>query len=79
MSDFFSLVLIPSFLLKIVLLYHILFALKSFGLDLFSLRLVPKLSSALERFTILFGMGRGSTTPLKRPKDSNVKSAYLAP
>jgi hypothetical protein len=45
----------------------------SFGLDLFSHTVTHVLSSALGRFTILFGMGSGGSTPLQRPKLKVVK------
>jgi len=46
---------------------------ESSGLDLFSQTLAGSLSSALECLTSLFGMGKGGSTPLKRPKGSNTK------
>ncbi len=39
------------------------------GSDLFSTRGNPSVSSALGRFTSVFGMGTGGTTPLKPPGD----------
>ena len=48
------------------------------GLDLFSQEVALKLSSALVRFTTLFGMERSSSTPLQRP-DLNTKLNQLAP
>jgi hypothetical protein len=39
------------------------------GSDLFSARGDPSVSSALGRFTSVFGMGTGGATPLKPPGD----------
>lgn len=48
------------------------------GLDLFSRRVAPQLSSALDRFTTLFGMGRGGSDPLKRPGKIKIKIQNFA-
>ena len=45
------------------------FQVKPPGSDLFSARGDPSVSSALGRFTSVFGMGTGGTTPLKPPGD----------
>src|SRR5579871_4893556 len=37
------------------------------GIGLFSQRAAPPVSSTLERFTAVFGMGTGGTTPLETP------------
>src|SRR5436190_21358952 len=37
------------------------------GIGLFSQRVTPRVSSALGRFTSVFGMGTGGATPLKTP------------
>mgnify|MGYP007061393429 CR=1 FL=1 len=42
---------------------------KSPGSDVFSTRGDPSVSSALKRFTSVFGMGTGGTTSLKPPGD----------
>jgi len=52
-------------------------ALKSSGLDLFSRPLARQLSSALVRFTSVFGMGTGGSKPLKRPKDLKAKAFFV--
>ena len=44
------------------------------GGDLFSQRTAPPVSSALERFTSVFGMGTGGSTPLEPPEVSIVPS-----
>ncbi len=40
------------------------------GNDIFSQKVAPQVSSALERFTSVFGMGTGGSTPLKSPRSS---------
>ena len=46
---------------------------KLLGNDIFSQGVSPQVSSALERFTSVFGMGTGGSTPLKSPRSSLIK------
>ncbi len=41
-----------------------------FGNGIFSRRVAPQVSSALERFTSVFGMGTGGSAPLQSPQGS---------
>ena len=46
------------------------------GNGIFSRRVAPRVSSALERFTSVFGMGTGGSAPLQSPKGSLCEEVY---
>ncbi len=46
------------------------------GNGIFSRRVAPRVSSALERFTSVFGMGTGGSAPLQSPKGSLWEEVY---
>ncbi len=47
------------------------------GSDIFSQGVAPSVSSALRRFTSVFGMGTGGSTSLKPPESKKYCNTFL--